>query len=220
MKKAVLRVSRLTIFAMTAFFLFSGIASAHVTVKPNISAPGSWETYTIKIPVEKEIPTTKVTLKVPEGAEFVSYQPASGWKVITEKDASGKVTTVTWEATGEGLLPGEFQQFYFMAKNPEQEGTLAWDAYQYYKDGSVVEWTGDESSQTPHSVTEISQSAAASDSHSSHHGQQAVTETKKESDKEETENKKTEANGVQTATLIVSILALILSVAAFLKKRK
>ncbi|ANB57767.1 hypothetical protein GFC29_497 [Anoxybacillus sp. B7M1] len=107
-----------------------------------------------------------------------------------------------------------------MAKNPEQEGILAWDAYQYYKDGSVVEWTGDESSQPPHSVTEISQSAAASDSHSSYHGQQAVAETKKESDKEETENKKAEANSVQTATLIVSILALILSVAAFLKKRK
>lgn len=33
--------------------LFAGMASAHVTVKPSISQPNAWETYTLKVPVEK-----------------------------------------------------------------------------------------------------------------------------------------------------------------------
>ncbi|WP_084278899.1 YcnI family protein [Anoxybacteroides tepidamans] len=216
MKKAILRTSRIMALTMAAFLLFAGMASAHVTVKPNMSAPGAWETYTIKIPVEKDVPTVKVTLKIPEGAEFVSYQPADGWKVTMEKDASGKVKTVTWEATGAGLLPGQFQQFDFMAKNPEKEGTLAWDAYQYYKDGSIVEWTGNEKSQTPHSVTEISQSAATADSHDTHHDHQAA---QKENAKEETTANQSGTNGMQTATLIVSIASLILSLIALFKRK-
>ncbi|WP_256237491.1 DUF1775 domain-containing protein [Bacillus sp. EB600] len=58
-------------------------------------------------------------------------------------------------ATGEGILPGQFQQFVFTAKNPDRATKADWDAYQYYKDGSVVEWTGDEGSKSPHSITDI-----------------------------------------------------------------
>lgn len=60
------------------------------------------------------------------------------------KDTAGKVKTVIWEATGEGILPGQFQRFTFVAKNPDKEQKIAWDAYQQYKDGEIVEWTGDE----------------------------------------------------------------------------
>jgi uncharacterized protein YcnI len=217
MKKVFSQTSKVMVLTMTAFLLFAGIASAHVTVKPNVSAPGAWETYTIKIPVEKDVPTTKVTLKIPEGLEFVSYQPAVGWKVTTEKDATGKVKTVTWTTTGEGLLPGEFQQFYFIAKNPDQERKIAWDAYQYYKDGSIVEWTGEEGSQTPHSVTEISKSAATADSHDSHHDHQAVQQDNTKEEKTTKTDEKT--SGVSIATLVVSIISLILSIIALMKKR-
>ena len=37
------------------------------------------------------------------------------------KDNAGKVKTVVWEATGEGILPGQFQRFTFVAKNPDKE---------------------------------------------------------------------------------------------------
>ena len=43
----------------------------------------------------------------------------------------------------EGILPGQFQRFTFVAKNPIKN-KIAWDAYQQYKDGEIVEWTGDE----------------------------------------------------------------------------
>ncbi len=45
------------------------------------------------------------------------------WK--NKKDNDGKVKTVVWEATGEGILPGQFQRFTFVAKNPDKEQKIA-----------------------------------------------------------------------------------------------
>ncbi|MGG4552380.1 YcnI family protein [Paenibacillus humicus] len=162
--------------------LFASIASAHVTVKPGTTAPGAWETYTIKVPVEKDIPTVKVSLKIPEGLDFKQYRAIPDWKVELTKDSSDKVTVVTWTSEGEGIKPGEFQQFDFVAKNPDSDAELAWDAYQYYSDGSIVEWTGDEGSEKPHSITTVSSSPdagsaadSASHSHSHDHDQDQST---------------------------------------------
>lgn len=215
MKKFIKKLTKITLPTIAGLFLFAGIASAHVTVKPNVSAPGAWETYTIKIPVEKEIPTTKVTLKIPNGVEFQEYQPVPEWKVTTKKDTSGKVTMVTWEATGDGIQPGQFQQFNFVAKNPDKEGSAAWDAYQYYKDGSIVEWTGDEKSDTPHSITSITtaqpnESAATANNH---HADNKVKE----------DTSKTESEESNSTPIILSIVALVIAVVALiasLRKKK
>ncbi|GIP23472.1 YcnI family protein [Paenibacillus sp. J22TS3] len=172
MKRIYSKAAAIFTSALAGTLLFSGLASAHVTVKPSASKPEAYETYTIKIPVEKEIATTKVAIKIPANVDFKNYQPEPGWKVETTKDNAGKVTAVTWTAEGAGIEPGQFQQFNFVAKNPAKDTSIAWDAYQYYKDGSVVEWTGD-GGENPHSVTTISESAegaAAADSgHDDHH---------------------------------------------------
>lgn len=220
--------------AAAGFLLFSGIASAHVTVKPAVSQPDAWETYTIKIPTEKEIPTTKVTLKVPEGVELMSYQPVPEWKITTEKDGAGKISSITWDATGAGIQAGEFQQFNFVAHNPGKETNVAWDAFQYYKDGSIVEWTGDEGSESPHSITKITTAAgvaepadhghdaAAGDQQDQKQGDAGTTDTTAPTPPAATDNSST--SGVQTATLVVSIAALVLSVislvAALAKKKR
>ncbi len=47
------------IATVIAMGIFSLPVSAHVTVKPATSDIGSWETYTIKVPVEKNVATTK-----------------------------------------------------------------------------------------------------------------------------------------------------------------
>jgi uncharacterized protein YcnI len=130
------------------------------------------------------------------------------------KEASGKVKTVTWKAEGEGLLPGQFQPFFFIAKNPNKEGKVAWDAYQYYKDGSIVEWTGTENSQTPHSVTEISQEAAAQSGHDTHSGGKHAAQHQDQP--ENKTNNEQNKNGLSIAALVIAIIALIV---AFLKKR-
>ncbi|MEC0241043.1 DUF1775 domain-containing protein [Paenibacillus dokdonensis] len=215
--------------AAAGLLLFSGIASAHVTVKPASSQPGAWETYTIKIPSEKEIATTKVTLKVPEGVELMQYQPIPDWKITTEKDSAGKISSITWNATAEGINAGEFQQFNFVAHNPEKETDVAWNAFQYYKDGSIVEWTGDEGSESPHSITKIT-TVAGQEAESSGHSHDAAadhqdqtTDKSSSADTASAAADSSSSSGVQTATLVVSIAALVLSIIslfAALAKRK
>ncbi|WP_144568954.1 YcnI family copper-binding membrane protein [Bacillus pseudomycoides] len=182
-----------------AMGLFSLPVSAHVTVKPANSGVGSWETYTIKVPVEKDIATTKITLKIPEGVEFQQYEPVPGWKVNEQKDTSGKVKSVIWEATGEGILPGQFQQFTFVAKNPDKEQKVAWDAYQQYKDGDIAEWTGDEKADKPHSLTTITKGTTLT----GEHGELKAPDAKEK-----------ESTSLQTIAIILSILSIIVSIGA------
>lgn len=203
MKKFISKTAKIiaSAFAMTMFF--TGIASAHVVVNPKTSTPGAWETYTMKVPSEKEVATTKVTLKIPSKFEFVSYQPIPGWKFSETKDANGVVTSVTWSAEKEGILAGQFQQFVFMAKNPDAEVNGAWDAYQYYKDGSIVEWTGDEKSEAPHSITNIVKDTTV---------KEAPAKTTNDTTVKEDTEKSTSSN----TSLVMSIGAAVLSVIALL----
>ncbi|CAM4418044.1 MAG: YcnI family protein [Paenibacillus macerans] len=168
-----LRINRLwfaVASAAAATLLFGGVASAHVTVSPGASAPGAWQTYTIKVPVEKDIPTVKVALKIPDGVEFKQYRPIPDWDVELTKNDAGAVTAVTWSAEDGGIGPGEFQQFDFVAKNPDKAAEVAWDAFQYYSDGSVVEWTGGEGADYPHSLTVISAEARGAANADAGHG--------------------------------------------------
>ncbi|WP_114497748.1 YcnI family protein [Fontibacillus phaseoli] len=240
MKKLISRAITLCSTVVASLLLFSGLASAHVTVKPGVSAPGAWETYTIKIPVEKDIPTVKVSLKMPEGLDFKQYRPVPDWKVELTKNESGKVTVVTWSAEGEGIGPGEFQQFDFVGKNPAGEASLAWDAFQYYSDGSIVEWSGEEGADTPHSITKVTADADAGSSngsdsgHADHgHDNEAGAANSAGAVVNNGADNGAGANGaaadscgasaVETATLVLSAAALLLSLAALwaaLRSRK
>ncbi|GKU82665.1 YcnI family protein [Niallia sp. NCCP-28] len=199
----------LSIFsALLAIFFVAFPASAHVTVKPSTSTTEAWETYSIKIPVEKDIPTTKVVLKIPSNVEFKMYEPVEGWKTSTQTDDNEKVTTVTWEAenAAAAIQAGQYRIFTFTAQNPADASKVAWDAYQYYKDGSIVEWTGDEDEELPHSITEVTKSNAAVDSHGHSHDK---------ADDESVEEDHEHNAGTSSGT-ILSIIAIIISIAAII----
>ncbi|WML48069.1 DUF1775 domain-containing protein [Neobacillus sp. PS3-34] len=203
-------IGRALIITSFFLFLFGSFVSAHVTVNPQTSATGAWETYTLKVPVEKDIPSTKVTLKIPSDVQFMSYQPVEGWNISIKKNSKGIVKSVTFEAIGDGILPGQFQQFVFVAKNPEYAGKAAWDAYQFYKDGSIVEWTGKGSTQTPHSVTNIIASTTVE-----HHASTSGMEDHQE-DKMNSGDKRTADKTKISLPLIFSIVSVILSLVAFI----
>ena len=99
-KKLMLTASSMMIASM----LLVGIASAHVVVYPKEATQGSYEVFTVRVPSEKESATVKVEVKFPLDSVAVSrFEPKAGWKYEITKDAAGKITGVTWTATGDGL---------------------------------------------------------------------------------------------------------------------
>ena len=141
------------LFAMgTVLGLSICTAYGHVTVQPKESAVGATQTYTMRVPTEKFVPTVRVEVEFPSSLNVSSIEPKTGWKIEEKKDASGKLVGVVLS----GSIPtGESSQFNFTARNPSEEGKLSLKVIQIYEDGSKSEWTGAEGSRTPSPVTEV-----------------------------------------------------------------
>ena len=127
-------------------------AGAHVVVSPEEVTAGDYETLTVSVPTEKEVPTTEIRVEVPEGFLLSGVQPVPGREHAFEEDR-GVVTAVTF--SGGEIRPREFQQFLVQAQAPEEPGEHPWKAIQTYEDGSVVEWVGAPDSEEPASVVEV-----------------------------------------------------------------
>jgi uncharacterized protein YcnI len=127
-------------------------AWAHVVVSPEEVAPGDYETLTVSVPTEKEVPTTEIRMEVPKGFLLSGVQPVPGWEHAFAEDG-GVVTAVTF--SGGEIRQREFQQFLVQAQAPQEPGEYPWRAIQTYEDGSVVEWTGPPDAEEPASVVEV-----------------------------------------------------------------
>jgi uncharacterized protein YcnI len=127
-------------------------AWAHVVVSPEEVTAGDYETLTVSVPTEKEVPTTQIRVEVPEGFLLSGVQPVPGWEHAFEEDG-GIVTAVTF--SGGEIGPQEFQQFLVQAKAPEEPGGYPWKATQTYENGNVVEWTSPPDAEEPASVVEV-----------------------------------------------------------------
>jgi uncharacterized protein YcnI len=149
--------------------LGGGIASAHVTIQPPTVVQGSFEKFAVRVPSEdKESPTVKVEIRFPLDTVTISrFEPKPGWKYELAKDATNKITGVTWTATGEGLSPTEFSDFAMQGKVADNATEIVWKAYQTYKNGTVVEWVGAAGAEKPASVTKVTPkpTGATADSH-------------------------------------------------------
>jgi len=114
---------------------------AHVVVKPSEVGIGSFQTFSIGVPVEKNTPTIGIKLLIPDGLEYVSPNVKPGWKITVKKngiDDHSKVTEIDWTS---GVIPaGQRDDFVFSAKVPSTATSLVWKAYQTYQDGSIVSW--------------------------------------------------------------------------------
>lgn len=160
--------------SLTAFLLFAGLASAHVVVYPATATQGSYEKFTVRVPTEKEVPTVKVEVAIPAEVNVSRFEPMPGWTFSLTKDATGKITSVVWTATGEGLSPTEFGEFNMQGKVGDQAAQIVWKAIQTYKDGSTAEWTGGPDAKTPASVTKVNpKPAGASGDDHNHNGAEA-----------------------------------------------
>jgi uncharacterized protein YcnI len=125
-------------------------ASAHANVSPAVVLAKAGEVFTLAVPTEKDGATTaSIELSPPKGFSIDSFVAAPGWKRTVQQTGSGDsavITKVTW--TGGSVPTGEATGFEFLA-TAASAGTYTFGVRQTYSDGTVVNWSGPESSDTP-----------------------------------------------------------------------
>jgi len=134
-------------------------AWAHAEISPPIAKSKTLQLFTLAVPTEKEgLTTTKIDLTVPSGFGIDSFVPSVGWKREIKSTGSGENTAiqqVTW--TG-GAVPTEEDAVFQFLGNADSSKTYTFKVRQTYSDGSVVDWNGPESSDTPAPVVEAKSS--------------------------------------------------------------
>jgi uncharacterized protein YcnI len=204
-KKMKKQVTALLSTLVLSTIAFAGTASAHVVVYPQEATQGSYEKFTVRVPTEKDVPTTKVKIEIPKDVEVSRFEPMEGWKYDIQKDSSGLITSVTWTATGEGLSSTEFGEFNMQGKVGDNAKKIVWKAYQTYKDGSTVAWEGPADAETPASITTVVKgNGSEENSHTSATDQTTAS------------NEVTNNDSNSTLPTTLSIIALVLGVISLL----
>ena len=125
-------------------------ASAHAEVSPPAALAKELQVFTLAVPTEKaNLTTTSIELTLPKGFNIDSFYPTPDWKRTAFTKGSGEnatVTQVTW--TG-GATPTEEDSAFSFLASTSSAGTYTFAVRQTYSDGSVVMWSGPESSDTP-----------------------------------------------------------------------
>jgi len=192
---------RVIFISLGLFFLLTTPAVAHVVVKPSETGLAVLQTFTVSVPVEKEVPTIEVRLLIPEGLTHVIPNVKQGWNIEMKREgenADGRVTEIIWNG---GIIPvGQRDEFVFSAQTPANPTQLAWKAYQTYADGTIISWD-----QAPDSTT--------NDEHASSPYSETLVYDDLKSDENEKSKSSTEAHN--PLPLIFSTGALIFSAAAF-----
>ena len=200
---------RLVVLTTLLTITMASVAYAHVVVSPEEVPPGEYEKLTVSVPTEREVPTTGVRLEVPEGFEVLGVQPEPGWSYDFEEDA-GTITAITW--SGGEIAPREFQEFRFQTRTPQEGGEFAWNAFQTYEDGEVVEWTGPEGSEEEASLVRVAGGSGGAEG-----GDDAVAQ-------EELGSGASSSTGAASVAayggLGVGTLALVVALVALLRGRK
>ncbi len=219
-------MKRMIIGAALAALAVPAAAQAHVTLQPEQVAAGGFERLDVRVPNESEnANTTKVEVQIPDGFIFLSTEPVTGWtsEVKMEKldkpvEAFGEeyteqVDTVTFEADGPGLAPGEFQDFGLSVGLPDAAGeTLTFPSLQTYSDGEVVRWVGPEDAEEPAPTVELLQAEVEGGSDSA-----AAASS---DDADEADDDEDETDTLSIVALVVGGLGLLAGGAALVSTRR
>ncbi|HXY84178.1 MAG TPA: DUF1775 domain-containing protein [Gaiellaceae bacterium] len=135
--------------AATALVVVSS-ASAHARISPPVALAKTLQLYSLAVPTEKSNATTKsIVLTVPKGFSIDSFVPSPGWHRQLQQTGSGEnavIQQVTW--TG-GNVPTEEDSLFQFLGEASSAKTYTFTVKQTYSDGSIVDWSGPESSAAP-----------------------------------------------------------------------
>jgi uncharacterized protein YcnI len=132
-----------------AALAFAGVASAHARLSPPVALAKQLQVFTLAVPTEKSGTTTEIVFTPPSGFDIDSFVPSPGWKRTVKQTGSGDAAVIKQVTYSGGHTPtGEDSAFSFLAQ-PSASKTYTFGVQQTYSDGSVVDWSGAESSDTP-----------------------------------------------------------------------
>ena len=149
--------------ALAAPFVLAPVASAHVTLQPEEAPAGGFTRLDLRVPTEvPDASTTKVAVQFPPGFLSVSTEPVPGWSSETTmrkldkpveqfgEQVSEEVGQIAFTADGEGIGPGQFQDFGLSLGTPDKAGsTLTFQAVQTYSNGEVRRWIEPPDAESP-----------------------------------------------------------------------
>jgi uncharacterized protein YcnI len=144
------------IVAAIAALAASASAFAHAEISPAVTLSGTGQLFTLAVPTEKEgVTTTTIELTPPSGFSIDSFVPSPGWQRDVKETGSGEETqiqAVTWSG---GNVPTEEDALFQFIASGDSAKTYSFQVRQTYSDGTVVDWSGPESSDTPAPVVEL-----------------------------------------------------------------
>jgi uncharacterized protein YcnI len=126
--------------AAAAWLAGAGAALAHVEVLPTSVPAGEATEFTIRVPTERDVPTTRVRVDFPDQVTVFSFaEPPQGWRLTPLRQTDGRFRGVVYSG---GRIPvGRYADFRLLG-TPFEEGLAVWPARQTYADGQVKPWTG------------------------------------------------------------------------------
>jgi periplasmic copper chaperone A len=149
---------------LVALLALTPSAFAHAELFPNQIPSGDGYLLNLAVPNEKDTAsTTQIQITMPAEFDLEHVAPVPGWTaaVAGQKMVNGEMqggTSITWK----GRLRGTALAVLPFTGVPKKAQDYAFTVRQTYSDGSVVVWSGDESSDTP--AAHITATAAASGS--------------------------------------------------------
>jgi uncharacterized protein YcnI len=144
--------------AVGGALIIAASASAHAELSPAVALTKHGQLFTLAVPTEREATTTKVELTPPDGFAIDSFVPSPGWTRNVRSTGSGeatKIEQVTWSG---GQIPTEEDAVFQFLASADSAKTYSFKVRQTYSDGSVVDWSGPESSDTPAPTVEFKSS--------------------------------------------------------------
>ena len=135
--------------ALSGALIIAASAAAHAELSPAVALTKHGQVFALAVPTEKNTATTKVELTLPDGFSIDSFVPSPGWRRTATK------TDVIWSG---GSVPQDEDAFFQFLASADSAKTYTFKVRQTYSDGSVVDWSGSESSDTPAPTVEFKSS--------------------------------------------------------------
>ena len=147
-----IRMARTVFVAAGALLLSAHIAEAHTTISPREAVAGAMTKYTVRVPAEGQTMAKGAEVEVPDGVTVANFATPAGWTYEVKRQ-EGRIVAIRWRMD---IKPGEFAEFSFVARNPQNAGQLIWKLREFFADGSVTDFTNGPDGIYPGAIVKLS----------------------------------------------------------------